>query len=141
MECAGSARDAASPVILFLYAYCSFCRCRQVDAFRSSAASFPFHDPGHCVPRFSSSCSAMIHPKIVRDGPMKLSGPDPLQDALELRARIRGLKALLDLQRWQIEVLTDKLYSSEPGGTAARRLLALKHSETRASRASGTEKP
>jgi ribonuclease HI len=74
----------------------------------------------------------MIHPKIVRDGPMMLSGPDPLQDALELRAQIRGLKALLDLQRWQIEVLTDKLYSTEPAGTAARRLLALKQSEARA---------
>jgi hypothetical protein len=83
----------------------------------------------------------MIHPKIVRDGPMKLSGPDPLQDALELRAQIRGLKALLDLQRWQIEVLTDRLYSSEPGGTAARRLLALKHSESRAGRTDKSDKP
>jgi hypothetical protein len=73
----------------------------------------------------------MIHPKIVRDGPMMLSGPDPLQDALELRAQIRGLKALLDLQRWQIEVLNEKLYSAEPGGTAARRLQALKQSEAR----------
>lgn len=62
---------------------------------------------------------------------MMLSGPDPLQDALELRAQIRGLKALLDLQRWQIEVLNDRLYAADPGGTAARRLLALKQSEER----------
>ena len=74
----------------------------------------------------------MIHPKTVRDGPMMLSGPDPLQDALELRAQIRGLKALLDLQRWQIEVLNERLYSAQPGGAAARRLLALKQSEERA---------
>jgi hypothetical protein len=82
----------------------------------------------------------MIHPKIGRDGPMMLSGPDPLQDALELRAQIRGLKALLDLQRWQIEVLTDKLYSAEPGGTAARRLLALKQSEEQSRYRVETEK-
>jgi hypothetical protein len=61
---------------------------------------------------------------------MKACGPDPLQDALELKAHIRGLKALLELQRRQIEVLNDRLYSSQPGGTAARRLLALKQSET-----------
>lgn len=73
----------------------------------------------------------MIHPKIVGGGPMTLSGPDPLQDALELRAQIRGLKALLDLQRWQIEVFTERLYSAESGGTAARRLLALKQGEAR----------
>jgi hypothetical protein len=73
----------------------------------------------------------MIHPKTARNGPMMLSGPDPLQDALELKARIRGLKALLDLQRWQIEVLNERLYSAAPGGTAAKRLLALKQSEER----------
>lgn len=61
---------------------------------------------------------------------MKTCGPEPLQDALELRAHVRGLKALLEFQRWQIEVLNDRLYASESGGTAARRLLALKQSET-----------
>ena len=40
------------------------------------------------------------------------------------------MRALLELQRWQIEVLSDRLYSSDPGGIAARRLLALKRSET-----------
>jgi hypothetical protein len=74
--------------------------------------------------------SDMIHPKIVRDGPMATSGPDPLTDALTLQARVRGLQALLELQRWQIEVLNNRLYSSEPGSIAARRLLALKRSET-----------
>jgi hypothetical protein len=39
------------------------------------------------------------------------------------------LQALLELQRWQIEVLNKRLYSPEPGGVAARRLLALKRSE------------
>ncbi|HZH11441.1 MAG TPA: hypothetical protein VEZ24_13840 [Microvirga sp.] len=60
---------------------------------------------------------------------MKVGGPDPLQDALELRAHIKGLQALLEFQRWQIEVLNDRLYAAQSGGTAARRLLALKQSE------------
>ncbi len=71
----------------------------------------------------------MIHPKIVRDGPMTTGGPDPLKDALDLQARVRALKALLELQRWQVEVLNNRLYSSTPGGVAARRLLGLKRSE------------
>ena len=75
----------------------------------------------------------MIHPKIARDGPMTAGGPDPLKDALDLQVRIRGLRALLELQRWQIQVLNDRLYSSEPGGVAARRLLDLKRSENKAS--------
>ncbi|QRM28660.1 hypothetical protein [Microvirga sp. VF16] len=62
---------------------------------------------------------------------MTTSGPDPLKDALVLQARVRGLQALLELQRWQIEVLNNRLYSSEPGGVAARRLLDLKRSETK----------
>lgn len=66
---------------------------------------------------------------------MKDSGPDPLQDALELEAHLKGLRTLLELQRWQIEVLNERLYASAPGGAAARRLLALKQSETEASRA------
>ncbi len=56
--------------------------------------------------------------------------PDPLKDALDLQSRVRSLRALLELQRWQIEVLNDRLYASDPGGTAAKRLLALKRSET-----------
>jgi hypothetical protein len=63
---------------------------------------------------------------------MSTGGPDPLQDALDLQARVRALKALLELQRWQVEVLNNRLYSSAPGGVAARRLLALKRSETEA---------
>jgi len=74
----------------------------------------------------------MIHPKIVRDGPMATGGPDPLKDALALQARVKGLQALLELQLWQIEVLNKRLYSSEPGGVAARRVLALKRSEKEA---------
>ena len=76
----------------------------------------------------------MIHPKIARDGPMTTDGPDPLKDAIDLQARVRALQALLELQRWQIEVLNNKLYSSEPGGVAARRLLALKWKETQMTR-------
>jgi hypothetical protein len=72
----------------------------------------------------------MIHPKIVRDGPMTAGGPDPLKDARDLQVRVRALQALLELQRWQIEVLSKRLYSSEPGGIAARRLLDLKRRET-----------
>lgn len=60
---------------------------------------------------------------------MTTGGPDPLKDALALQARVRGLQALLELQRWQIEVLNNRLYSSEPGGVAARRLLDLKRRE------------
>ncbi|MBF9195688.1 hypothetical protein [Microvirga terrestris] len=55
--------------------------------------------------------------------------PDPLKDALDLQIRVRSLRALLELQRWQIEVLNDRLYASDPGGVAARRLLALKRVE------------
>jgi hypothetical protein len=64
---------------------------------------------------------------------MKTGGPDPLNDALALQARIRGVRALLELQRWQIEVLNNRLYSSDPSGVAARRLLALKRSERESS--------
>ena len=74
----------------------------------------------------------MTHPKVMRGGPTT-SGPDPLKDALDLQARIRALKALLELQRWQIEVLNEKLYSSEPGDVAARRLISLKQRESRGS--------
>jgi hypothetical protein len=73
----------------------------------------------------------MIHPKIVRDGPMTTGGPDPLKDALELQAQVRALKALLELQRWQIDVLNNRLYSATPGGVAAKRLLELKRVETK----------
>ena len=57
---------------------------------------------------------------------MTAGGPDPLKDALDLQVRVRALQALLELQRWQIEALSKRLYSSEPGGIAARRLLDLK---------------
>lgn len=73
--------------------------------------------------------SDMIHRKIASHDPMTTGEPDPLKDALDLQAHVRGLKALLELQRWQIEVLTDRLYSSDPGGIAARRLLELKRRE------------
>lgn len=56
---------------------------------------------------------------------------DPLQDALAIQARIKGLRALLELQRWQIEVLSSRLYAGDSAGTAARRLLALKLGEGR----------
>jgi len=65
---------------------------------------------------------------------MKIHGPHLLQDALELRAHVRGLKALLEFQRWQIEVLNDRLYASESGGKAAQRLLVLKQREAEAAR-------
>lgn len=51
-----------------------------------------------------------------------------------MKAHVRSLKALLELQRWQIEVLNERLYASAPGGTAARRLVALKQSEAGISR-------
>lgn len=52
-----------------------------------------------------------------------------LHEARVLQARIRGLKALLEFQQWQIETLSDKLHAETPGGVAAKRLLALKHSK------------
>ncbi|WP_262271617.1 MULTISPECIES: hypothetical protein [Microvirga] len=57
-----------------------------------------------------------------------------MKDALALQARVKGLQALLELQRWQIEVLNNRLYSTEPGAIAARRLLAIKRSETEGDR-------
>jgi len=53
---------------------------------------------------------------------------DPLQDARALQPRIERLRMLLEIQRRQIEALNDKLYSTQPAGVAARRLLALKRS-------------
>ncbi len=72
----------------------------------------------------------MIHRNTGSHGSMTGHHPDPLRDALDLQHRVRSLRALLELQRWQIEVLSDRLYSSDPGGIAAKRLLALKRSET-----------
>ena len=72
----------------------------------------------------------MIHRDVGSHDSMTGHYPDPLKDALDLQYRVRSLRALLELQRWQIEVLSDRLYSSDPGGIAAKRLLALKHSET-----------
>jgi hypothetical protein len=57
---------------------------------------------------------------------------DPLQDALDLEVQIRRLRALLELQRQQIEILNDKLYSDHSGGVAAKRLLTLKQREAAA---------
>jgi hypothetical protein len=74
--------------------------------------------------------SDMIHRDIGSHGSMTGADPDPLKDALDLQIRVRSLRALLELQRWQIEVLNDRLYSSDAGGIAAKRLLALKRSET-----------
>ena len=74
--------------------------------------------------------SDMIHRDIGSHDSMTGDDPDPLKDALDLQNRVRSLRALLELQRWQIEVLNDRLYPSDAGGTAARRLLALKRSET-----------
>lgn len=62
---------------------------------------------------------------------MATGGPDPLKDALTLQARVRGLQALLELQRWQIEVLGNRLHSSEPGAIAARRLMEIKRREAK----------
>jgi hypothetical protein len=49
-----------------------------------------------------------------------------LQEAQELHDQVERLRALLRFQLQQINRLDDKLYSSAPGGVAARRLLALK---------------
>jgi len=76
----------------------------------------------------------MTDPKAAGSGKRPAGAPDPLQDVRVLHAQIKGLKALLDLQRWQIEVLTDRLYSTQPGEVAARRLLALKRAGPAASR-------
>jgi hypothetical protein len=71
----------------------------------------------------------MIHRKTASHRSMAPGRPGPLKDALDLQVRVRTLKALLELQRWQVEVLNHRLYSSEPGGIAARRLLDLKRRE------------
>ena len=46
----------------------------------------------------------MIHRDIGSHGFMTGDDPDPLKDALDLHNRVRSLRALLELQRWQIEV-------------------------------------
>ncbi|MBZ6076181.1 hypothetical protein [Microvirga puerhi] len=57
------------------------------------------------------------------------SALDQLHEARVLHAQIKGLKALLQLQRNQVARLNDRLYANTPGGHAARRLLDLKRSE------------
>ncbi len=49
-----------------------------------------------------------------------------IDDVTELHDHIQRLRALLDLQRRQVGVIEARLYPSGPGGTAARRLMALK---------------
>lgn len=52
-----------------------------------------------------------------------------LHESRVLHAQIKGLNALLQLQKWQVAALEDRLHAQTPGGVAARRLLALKNSE------------
>jgi hypothetical protein len=73
----------------------------------------------------------MIHSIRAKDEDEHPHADDPLQSARALHARIKGLRKLLELQQWQIETLTDRLYTQQPGGVAARRLLALKRIETK----------
>jgi hypothetical protein len=51
---------------------------------------------------------------------------EPLREAQILRARIEGLKSLLNVQLKQIEALSDKLQPVTPAGRAASRLMTLK---------------
>lgn len=60
---------------------------------------------------------------------VRMHGSDPLQDARDLQDRIRNLTMLLEVQRRQFEVLSERCYSNNPGGIAARRLMALKRVE------------
>jgi hypothetical protein len=73
----------------------------------------------------------MSHSNSPEDEDVNPHAADPLQNARLLHARIKGLKRLLELQQWQIETLNDRLYSHQPGGVAARRLFAVKRSETK----------
>ncbi len=54
---------------------------------------------------------------------------DPLQDARQLQAGIKTLRALLDLQLRQVERWNARLYEQTAGGSAAQRLVALKQAE------------
>ena len=56
---------------------------------------------------------------------------DPLKDARALQASIDNLKALLNLQLRQVEQLNARLYEDTAGGSAARRLMAVKQAERR----------
>lgn len=49
-----------------------------------------------------------------------------LHDVTELHDHIQRLRALLDLQRRQVGGIEARLYPAGPGGTAAKRLIALK---------------
>jgi hypothetical protein len=51
---------------------------------------------------------------------------EPLREAQILRARIEGLRSLLNVQLKQIEALNDRLQPATPAGRAASRLLTLK---------------
>jgi hypothetical protein len=56
---------------------------------------------------------------------------DPLRDAQVLAASIENLRALLQLERRLIENWDAKLYGNTTAGSAARRLVALKHADRR----------
>jgi hypothetical protein len=51
---------------------------------------------------------------------------EPLREARILRARIEGLRSLLNVQLNQIEALGEKLQPATPAGRAASRLMDLK---------------
>lgn len=51
---------------------------------------------------------------------------EPLREAQILRARIEGLRSLLNVQLRQVEALNEKLQPATPAGRAASRLLTLK---------------
>ena len=59
--------------------------------------------------------------------PRRRPAPDDLlHESRQLAEAIRSLRALLELQREQIDSFEERLYPDTPGGAAARRLVALK---------------
>ncbi|HEV2559067.1 MAG TPA: hypothetical protein VGU45_10605 [Microvirga sp.] len=64
--------------------------------------------------------------------PHRLTQAGPfLDDIASLHDRVERLRALLDLQRRQVNGMEARLYGPGPAGTAARRLQLLKVSEGR----------
>ncbi|HEY8381765.1 MAG TPA: hypothetical protein VIL09_06420 [Microvirga sp.] len=54
-----------------------------------------------------------------------------LAETRSLQQHLASLRALLELQQKQIQAWDERLYSAQPGGVAARRLIGLKNAMKR----------
>ncbi len=85
-------------------------------------------DPGRLALSHESGHDPRLDSRVTRGDRLAI---DPLRDAHGLAASIENLKALLHRERRLVEEWNAKLYESTTAGSAARRLMALKHPDRR----------